>query len=154
MWALTLLEERRQRRLGLVSAGAGGGSQLPEPPDELGDALAVEVERIREEVGTPGSLEARLDPPVGAGEAALVLHGTRQLLGALVRHTNAYDLTVVRDGDQVDVAVVCSGWEGQGSDVDEDVIRLVKAVAPAGGDVHVDPMSGGRLQVTLRLPAA
>jgi hypothetical protein len=111
----------------------------------------VEVERIREEVGTPGSLETTIEPPVSAGDAALIFHATRQLLGLLVPHTQAFDLSVGRSGAEVVVELTCSGWEGD-AHLAEGMGRLLEAVAPAGGDLELDTLSDERLQAILRLP--
>jgi hypothetical protein len=148
LWALTLLEQERQWRLGQA---AGSDVESGGRPDQLDGVLAVEVERIREEIGTPGSLDARVSPPVSAGDAALIFHATRQLLGLLVPYTQAFDLSVGRTGDEVVLELTCSGWEGTASLAD-GVGRLLEAVAPAGGDIELDLLDDERLQAVLRLP--
>jgi hypothetical protein len=145
LWALTLLEQQRQWRLTVSATPAGVAA-----PDNLAAALDIEVERIREEVGTPGTLRAELSPTSTADDA-LIFHATRQLLALLVPHTQAFDLVLSRDGDHGVVELTCSGWEGP-DDVAEGVGRLLEAVAPAGGDLELDMLPDERLQATLRLP--
>jgi hypothetical protein len=145
LWALTLLEQQRQWQLTLPA-----GSARARPPDDLPGALDTEVERIREEVGTPGTLT--VDAPVTTTQDdALVFHATRQLLALLVPHTQAFDLVLQRKEDHAVVELTCSGWEGP-DQVAEGVARLLEAVAPAGGDLELDTLPDDRLQATLQLP--
>jgi multidrug efflux pump subunit AcrA (membrane-fusion protein) len=145
LWALAQIEQQRTWRLSMASAIDGDPG--------LAGALAMEVDRIREDVGTPGSLETRLDPPVAVHDAALALLAARELLAALVPHTQAYDLAVGYDGAHLAIEVVCTGWEGPAGAAD-DVSRLLAAIAPAGGDLSVDTNPDGRLRATLQLPLA
>jgi hypothetical protein len=145
LWALTLLEQQRQWRLTKPAA-----SLAFRAPADLSGALDVEVERIREEVGTPGTLTVD-GPATNPGDDALVFHATRQLLALLVPHTQAFDLVLQRVDDQAVVELTCSGWEGP-DQVAEGVGRLLEAVAPAGGDLELDTLPDDRLQATLRLP--
>lgn len=142
LWALTLLEQQRQWHLSGVADSA---------PDSLSSVLAVEVERIREEVGTPGSLTVTMTPPASAADDALIFHATRQLLALLVPHTQAFDLDLHRAKDHAVLELICSGWEGP-DHVADGVGRLLEAVAPAGGDLELDTLGDDRLQATLRLP--
>ena len=146
LWALALLEQQRTWRLSLASPNAAG-------PDGLAGALAMEVDRIREEVGTPGTLELRLDPPVATGDAALALLAARELLAALVPHTQSYDVVVGREGPRLSVDVVCTGWEGP-TEAADDVSRLLAAVAPTGGDLQLDADTDGRLLARLQIDLA
>jgi outer membrane biosynthesis protein TonB len=142
LWALTLLEQQRQWHLSGVADSA---------PDSLSSVLAVEVERIREEVGTPGSLTVTMTPPVSAADDALIFHATRQLLALLVPHTQAFDLDLRRADDHAVLELICSGWEGP-DHVADGVGKLLEAVAPAGGDLELDTLPDDRLKATLRLP--
>jgi len=119
-------------------------------PDNLPGALDIEVERIREEVGTPGTLTIDLAATT-AEDDALVFHATRQLLALLVPHTQAFDLVLQRVDDHAVLELTCSGWEGP-DQVADGVGRLLEAVAPAGGDLELDMLPDDRLQATLRLP--
>jgi len=123
LWALTLLEQQRQWQLTTGAAPLG-----VKAPDTLPGALDIEVERIREEVGTPGTLTVDLATATTADDA-LVFHATRQLLALLVPHTQAFDLVVQRVDDHVVIELTCSGWEGP-DQVAEGVGRLLEAVAP------------------------
>jgi len=119
-------------------------------PDNLPGALDIEVERIREEVGTPGTLTVNLSTTT-TDDNALVFHATRQLLALLVPHTQAFDLVLQRVEDHAVLELTCSGWEGP-DQVAEGVGRLLEAVSPAGGDLELDMLPDDRLQATLRLP--
>jgi hypothetical protein len=143
LWALAELAQRRAWRLSLATPDAAA--------DGLGGALRMEVDRIREEVGTPGSLEAHLEPAVAADDATLALLAARELLATLAPHTEAYDMTVDRDGARLTISVVCTGWDGPSESADE-VSRLLAAVAPAGADLRLDASAEGRLEATLELP--
>jgi hypothetical protein len=145
LWALAQIEQQRTWRL------TTGSSLDPDPG--LAAALAMEVERIREEVGTPGSLETRLEAPVAIHDASLALFAARELLAVLVPHTQAYDMAIEQEGPQLAIEVVCTGWEGPAEAAD-DVSRLLAAVAPAGGNLSVDTDPDGRLRATLVLPLA
>jgi hypothetical protein len=145
LWALAQIEQQRAWRLSTGSDVDGDTG--------LGPALAMEVERIREDVGTPGSLETRLDEPVAVHDAAFALSAARGLLAVLVPHTQAYDMAIEQDGSQLAIEVVCTGWEGPAEAAD-DVSRLLAAVAPAGGNLSLDTDPDGRLRATLQLPLA
>lgn len=147
LWALTVLEQQRQWQLSVAGTTPSPGSA----PDGLVGVLTVEVERIREEVGTPGSLDVGMTPPATADDNALIFHATRQLLALLVPHTQAFDLVLHRLDDDAVLELTCSGWEGP-DHVADGVGRLLEAVAPAGGDLELDTLPGDRLQATLRLP--
>jgi hypothetical protein len=143
LWALAQLEQQRAWRLTLAAVIEG-------EPDGLPGALAMEVDRIREEVGTPGTLTLQVDPPVAIDDAALALLAARELLAALVPHTQAYDMVIGRDGSRLDIEVVCSGWEGPAEAAD-DISRLLAAIAPAGGDLQLDADADGRLRAVVQL---
>jgi hypothetical protein len=145
LWALAQIEQQRAWRLSTGSDFDGDTG--------LGPALAMEVERIREDVGTPGSLDARLDQPVAEHDAAFALSAARGLLAVLVPHTQAYDMAIEQDGSRLAIEVVCTGWEGPAEAAD-DVSRLLAAVAPAGGNLSLDTVPDGRLRATLQLPLA
>ena len=147
LWALTVLEQQRQWQLSVAGTTPSAGGA----PDGLVGVLTIEVERIREEVGTPGSLDVGMTPPATADDNALIFHATRQLLALLVPHTQAFDLVLHRFDDDAVLELTCSGWEGP-DHVADGVGRLLEAVAPAGGDLELDTLPGDRLQATLRLP--
>lgn len=143
LWALAQLEQQRAWRLSLAAVIEG-------EPDGLRGALAMEVDRIREEVGTPGTLDLKVDPPVTVDDAALALLAARELLASLVPHTQAYDMVIGRDGSRLDIEVVCTGWEGPAEAAD-DISRLLAAIAPAGGDLQLDTDADGRLRAVVQL---
>ena len=144
---MTVLEQQRQWQLSVAGTTPSAGGA----PDGLVGVLTIEVERIREEVGTPGSLDVGMTPPATADDNALIFHATRQLLALLVPHTQAFDLVLHRLDDDAVLELTCSGWEGP-DHVADGVGRLLEAVAPAGGDLELDTLPGDRLQATLRLP--
>jgi hypothetical protein len=143
LWSLAQIEQQRTWRLSMASGVEGDPG--------LAGALAMEVDRIREDVGTPGSLETHLDSAVGVQDAALALLAARELLATLVPHTQAYDMVVQQHSAELAIDVVCTGWEGP-TEAADDISRLLAAVAPAGGNLSLDTDPDGRLRASLQLP--
>lgn len=149
LWALVRLEQHRSWRLTLAPS-ASGWPDAPLP--DLAGILSMEVERIREEVGTPGSVEASING-VSPEDAVLCVSAARELLRILTMHTHAYELSVWTKYGQLMVEVLCSGWEGD-EGVLADTATIRDAVAPLGGDLRLEPPRKSRLRATLSLPLA
>jgi len=149
LWLLTRLatawEQRHAAGLSTAAARFGDGA--------LGDILAGEVSRIREEAGTPGSVQVSIDPPPDAAEAIVMVHSIQLLLSALARHCQGYDLSVRRSERGITAIVVCEGFDGPDT-VADDTTAVLVAVAPAGGDVALDRDPDGRLRAQLSFPAS
>jgi hypothetical protein len=147
LWALVRLEQHRSWRLTLAPSSAGWPD---EPLPDLPGILHMEVERIREEVGTPGSVEVSIDE-VPAEDAVLCVSATRELLRVLTLHTHAYEISVWTKYAKLNVEVLCSGWEGDNGAL-ADTASIRDAVVGLGGDLHLEPPRKNRLRATLTLP--
>jgi hypothetical protein len=129
--ALWRLELVRQHRVGWARGPAPGTEELAEPAQRLSDALATEVELVREDVGTYAELggavvEAELDAAFALGALRMV----QELLAAVAKRSEAITVAVRTAVDSVGVTVSCSGWS-----TDPDAARSLDAVAAAAGDL-------------------
>jgi hypothetical protein len=113
---------------------------------DLSAAVAVELEVIREVVGTPGHLEpstraVTADP----GTAIVVTRLAGELMRTLAR--GGLELSVsIEDDDELAVAVATGAAETA-----EDLSRLSTAASRAGGSLDVQPVDEG-VRVEVRLP--
>ena len=130
-----------------------GGLAMPMPAGwdgaggtDLSAAVAVELEVIREVVGTPG----HLDPPAKAvtadpATAIIVTRLAGELLRTLAR--GGLELSVsIEDDDELAVAVATAAAETV-----EDLSRLATAASRAGGSLDVQSVDEG-VRVEVRLP--
>jgi hypothetical protein len=130
-----------------------GGLAMPMPAGwdgadgtDLSAAVAVELEVIREVVGTPG----RLDPParpVTADPATAIV--VTRLAGELMRTLarGGLELSVsIEDDDELAVAVATEAEETA-----KDLSRLAIAASRAGGRLDVQTLDDG-VKVEVRLP--
>ncbi len=145
VWALQHLQVRLARRdLARISTAV----QDTDGPGSLADALGEEVTRIREEIGTPGELEADLPEEPPPAVSLLVLRATETLLPILTRRSDAYDLRLTGGGPQVEVTVACEGTEPDGfPDADTDAVAA--AIAGAGGTLTFARTDDGRVLARL-----
>jgi hypothetical protein len=130
-----------------------GGLAMPMPAGwdgadgtDLSAAVAVELEVIREVVGTPGHLEPR-NEPVNADPATAII--VTRLAGELLRTLarGGLELSVsIEDDDELAVAVATGAAETA-----EDLSRLATAASRAGGSLDVQPVEDG-VRVEVRLP--
>jgi hypothetical protein len=108
LWAL---ERHRQARLAgtpLLGLSVGPGVDLQ---SALADAIRVELEVLREEVGTHAELASvDLDDPVDAREALTVLRVVQELTATLAKRAEELTVAVTRDGDTTVVTVGAIGW--------------------------------------------
>lgn len=121
---------------------------------DLVEAARAEVERIREEIGTPGVLDvpdAASLSGLGAAPSLLALVAVGTLLTALARRAEAYDLGLARDDGFLRAEVTCDADDGIAID-DPDLADVVAAVALAGADLHLRRRSDGRFCARLELP--
>jgi hypothetical protein len=107
-------------------------------PDQLGEALARESERLREEVGVDADLT--LGTPVEPADPVTFLLAASDLLGVLA--ATCERVVVALDGDLV---LSGEGWSGATDELD-----LARARAVAAG-VEASPISvdGGLISLTL-----
>lgn len=150
LWGLSCLSAEWERR------GADRQSTASSPPlvvGDLGDVLTVEISRIREEAGTPGTVRMALQPPAAGAEAVVVLRSVQLLLSALARHCQGYDLSVHRWEGRINAVIVCDSFDGPDT-VADDTTAVLMALSPAGGDVDIDRDPDGRLRARLSLPTS
>ncbi|HEX4541049.1 MAG TPA: hypothetical protein VH112_12475 [Acidimicrobiales bacterium] len=130
-----------------------GGLAMPMPAGwdgtdgtDLAAAVAVELEVIREVVGTPGRIATPAQPVTADPATAIIL--TRlagELLRALAR--GGLELTVsIEADDELAVAVATAAAETA-----DDLSRLATAASRAGGRLEVQPADEG-VRVEVRLP--
>jgi hypothetical protein len=138
-WQLLLARVERQWAAG-VAAHPGERGLAPDPGERLAEAIARELERLREEVGVHA--EAVVTGHFGADPLATLL-ATGEALAVLAPHAERVRVEL---GDQV--VVVGEDWSGPPAELD----ALEAAVAGTGllGGVAV---SGGRVELVLVTPA-
>ena len=113
---------------------------------DLSAAVAVELEVIREVVGTPGHLDPRMQPVTADPATAIIV---TRLAGELLRTLarGGLELSVsIEDDDELSVAVATGAAETA-----EDLSRLATAASRAGGSLDVQPVKDG-VRVEVRLP--
>jgi hypothetical protein len=130
-----------------------GGLAIPMPAGwdgagrtDLSAAVAVELEVIREVVGTPGHLDLP-DQPVTADPATAII--VTRLAGELLRTLarGGLELSVsIDDDEELAVSVATDAAETA-----EDLSRLALAASRAGGRLDVQPVGDG-VRVEVRLP--
>jgi hypothetical protein len=158
-----ILERRRRARAWAVVVGQIGAT----PPDlggdpsaGLADALALELEIIREEVGTPGRLVGG-DQPLGPepGAAVVGLLVATELLQALARRADSLRVSLAADGDATVVDLAGEGWQQRGGEGEVPVVEpavlhdLTLASAGVGAELEIGaPDDDDVVRATLRLP--
>jgi hypothetical protein len=130
-----------------------GGLAMPMPAGwdgadgtDLSAAVAVELEVIREVVGTPGHLYPPSQPVTADPATAIVI---TRLAGELMRTLarGGLELRVsIEDDDELAVAVATEAEETA-----EDLSRLATAASRAGGRLDVQTVDDG-VKVEVRLP--
>jgi hypothetical protein len=130
-----------------------GGLAMPMPAGwngadgtDLAAAVAVELEVIREVVGTPGHLDPPMQPVTADPATAIIV---TRLAGELLRTLarGGLELSVsIEDDDELAVAVATGAAETA-----EDLSRLATAASRAGGSLDVQPVQDG-VRVEVRLP--
>jgi hypothetical protein len=148
LWALACLEQGRAWRLTMA---------MPEDIERaqglntLSGAVEREIERIREETGTPGQLSAVLPDDLAAGDAIVVLRALQGLMAILTRYSDAFDLHLSVDDNRLVAALTCEGFDGPDTVADE-ATALLRALGPAQGEIDVDRDEVGRLTARLVVP--
>jgi hypothetical protein len=108
LWAL---ERHRQARVAgtpLVGSAIGPGIDVA---GELHAAVALELELLREEVGTHAELVAlTLGDPVDPREALAALRVVQELAATLAKRADELQVRIERDDDDAVVTVVAVGW--------------------------------------------
>jgi hypothetical protein len=144
LWAIAQLEcGWARRRQGLPADGSAESG--------LAALLAAEVERIREEVGTPGSLELTITREVTGREELLVCRSAQALLEAVARRSQAFDLATTVDHAELAITVICHDVD-RPETIMADLSALAGAIEPAGGQLHAKPPEEGQLRAEIHFP--
>jgi hypothetical protein len=108
---LWVLERLRQHRLaGTPPLRAASGPGLDMVAD-LREAISLELELLREDVGTYAEVsDIALGSSVSAREALAILRVIQELTAALAKRADELRIDVRRDGDAAIVIVEASGW--------------------------------------------
>src|SRR5829696_3916573 len=110
LWAL---EKSRSERTWRHSVAVGpDGSPFAETHDPLHEALQIELDAAREEVGAVVELDADLPPAVSAAGAVLTLRAAQELLAEVVRRSESTVLHVHADGADLVVDVESRDEDG------------------------------------------
>jgi hypothetical protein len=145
VWALTELQQRWARR---DEAGLSTAPFDPAGADGLTGGLGLEIERIREEAGTPGDLTLELDVQPAAGLTLLVLRSLQVLLEVVTRRCDSYDLAVRSDETELSTELTCHGFDG-GPAVLDDAGAALAILADAGVDTTIATSDDGTLAARL-----
>jgi hypothetical protein len=143
------LERLRQNRLAgvrtLHGVAVGPGMNLAA---DLGDAIALELELMREEVGTYAEVTGiDLGNPVSPREALAVLRVVQEIAAALAKRSDELRISIDRDGDAARVTVQAAGWtEGARNES-----TLERSVAALDGTLELRP-EAGILTAEVRIP--
>jgi len=111
LWAMERQRSERVWRLSVATApdrDPGFGAERP-----VLDALRVEVDAAREEVGAIVELDAELPDELTAAGSLLTLRAAQELLAGVVRRAEDLTLRVRADGADVVVAVVAAEDDGE-----------------------------------------
>ena len=145
LWAL---ERQRQARVAgtpLLGAGFGPGMDLVE---ELRAAITLELELLREEVGTHAELtELVVSEPLGAREALATLRIVQELAAALAKRADELRITVRRDGESTVIGVEATGI----ADAPPSRPAFEQGLAAMGAELQLQDGTG-TLAAVVRLP--
>jgi hypothetical protein len=146
LWALERLRQNRLAGTPVLPTITGPGMNIAA---DLGAAVALELELLREEVGTYAEVTGvELGHPVGPGEALAVLRVVQELTAALAKRSDELTITIERDGDAARVTVVAAGW----SDGSSNHTVLERSVAALDGTLELRP-EAGVLTADVRIPS-
>ena len=111
LWAMERQRSERVWRLSVSTAPDADPGFSDERP--VLDALRVEVDAAREEVGAIVELDAELPNELTAAGSLLTLRAAQELLARVVRRAEDLTLRVRADGPDVVVTVVSSDGDGE-----------------------------------------
>lgn len=147
LWAL---ERHRQARLAstpLLGLAVGPGADLT---TGLTEAIRVELELLREEVGTHAELTTiDLGDGVDANEALTILRIVQELTSTLAKRADELQVHVGREDRDATVRVVAVGW----SDSPPNASAFESGLAALDGtlDLRPDPDADDTLLAVVRL---
>jgi len=111
LWTLERARSERTWRQS-VALGDGPDSVFDGAEDPLREALQVELDAAREDVGSIVELEMDVPPTVSAAGSMLVLRAAQELLARAFKAAEETTLHVHADGTDVIVTVVATDEEG------------------------------------------
>ena len=133
LWALERLRQARLAGTPSLPTTTGPGIDLA---TDLRDAIALELELMREEVGTYAEVTGvELGSPVSPREALAVLRIVQELAAALAKRSDELQITIERDGDAARVSVRAAGW----SEGSRNHTNLERCVAALDGTLVLEP---------------
>lgn len=134
LWALERLRQARLAGTPSLPTTTGPGIDLG---SDLRDAVALELELMREEVGTYAEVTGvDLGDPVSPREALAVLRVVQELAAALAKRSDELLVTITREGDAALVTVRASGWSSEGN---QNHTNLERGVAALDGTLALLP---------------
>lgn len=108
LWALERLRQSRFAGTPTLRSASGPGLDMAA---DLRDAIALELELLREDVGTYAEVtDVALGSAVSPREALAVLRVVQELSASLAKRADELRIEVQRDGDVAVVTVEASGW--------------------------------------------
>ena len=156
LWQLERLRQSRLAGIRTLHAAPGPGMNLAA---DLGDAIALELELMREEVGTYAEVTGiELGSPVSPREALAVLRVVQEMAAALAKRSDELKISIDRDGDAVRVTVQAAGLVRRGVAQPLDARTLRRGprrhprAAPGSGSAHRRGPDPRPLELTHREP--
>lgn len=116
LWSLERTRSERTWRIS-VAAGPDAASVLADAPHPLIEALQIELDATREEVGTIVALDADLPAEVTAAGSLLTLRVAQELLATVVRRAEETVLRVHAEGADIVVTVEATDENSKQVDV-------------------------------------
>jgi hypothetical protein len=145
LWALERLRQSRYAGTPTLRAASGPGLDMAA---DLRDAITLELELLREDVGTYAEVtEVELGSSVSAREALAILRVVQELAANLAKRADELRIQVQRDGDAAVVTVIASGWP----DAAPNQTVFERGVNALQGTLEVRADEGG-LTAEVRIP--
>ena len=141
LWALELLRSERTWRHS-VAPGPDTPSVLADAAEPLREALQIELDAAREEVGVEVELAAELPTDLTTAGSLLALRVAQELLAPAVRRGELISLQLVPQGTDLIVTV-------HSLDQDDEPVTLEPLAIPASTDIEVTP-GGARVRRAIR----
>ena len=141
LWALELLRSERTWRHS-VAPGPDSPSGLSDTAEPLREALQIELDAAREEVGVEVELSADLPAEITAAGSLLALRVAQELLAPAVRQGELTSVQLSADGTDLVIAV-------HALDQDDEPVALEPLAIPTSTDIEVNA-TGVRIRRTIR----
>jgi hypothetical protein len=145
LWALERLRQSRLAGTTQLRSVIGPGMDIAA---DLRDAISLELELLREDVGTYAEVTAvELGDPVSPREALAVLRVVQELSAALAKRSDELRIAVSRDGDAARVTIEAAGW----TEAAPNQTVLERGVTALNGTLELRPGTEG-LTAEVRIP--